>query len=53
MMSLAGHVSEKMTRHYVHVRDQAGETAVAAIPVAGLFSSPGRGSVARSVSTEQ
>jgi hypothetical protein len=46
MMSLAGHVSEEMTPHYVHVRDQARETAVAALPGAGLFPSPRRGSVA-------
>jgi integrase len=37
MMSLAGHLSEKMRRHYVHVRDQAKKKAVAALPGTGLY----------------
>lgn len=36
MMSLAGHMSEKMRRHYIHVRDQAKKKAVAALPGTGL-----------------
>jgi integrase len=40
MMSLAGHLSEKMRRHYVHVRDQAKRKAVAALPGTGLYRPP-------------
>ena len=36
MMKLAGHVSEKMRQHYVHVRDQATKKAVALLPGTGL-----------------
>jgi integrase len=37
MMSLAGHLTEKMRRHYIHVRDQAKKKAVAALPGSGLY----------------
>ena len=37
MMALAGHVSDEMRRHYVHVRDQAKQKAVASLPGTGLF----------------
>jgi integrase len=47
MMSIAGHLSEKMRRHYVHVRDQAKQKAVAALPGTGLFRNEARTSEPR------
>jgi integrase len=47
MMSLAGHLSEKMRQHYIHVRDQAKKKAVAGLPGTGLLRLSGPESVSR------